>query len=452
MGETIPDFPRVEVTVGTDGNGSVAINGVVQRVAADDERDARAEVLRIVTSAAADVGHPLRVTAYDSVGRQLLAVSPDGRVEPLTEASGAIAPAPVSRRSAARAERAAGPPAMSSTVSAAGAAGGAATPNPASAAPDAAPTGPLPTLDDLLRSRPAQPVDAADMGWRRNVRYLTGGLLKPGPGAAERAHRDAVERVQQSLRGPRTIVVINPKGGAHKTTTTFLLAAAFGMQRGGSVLAWDNNETRGTLGWRAQPTRHANTAVDLLRDLDRFNDPRNARVGDLDNYVRRQGSLQFDVLASDEDAAASSTIDSEKFTELHATMSRFYRVIVVDTGNNMRASNWEAAVDAADQLVVVSTVREDTAASAAWLIDGLRDRGHDDKVRHAVTVLASPSTVSDRRLTERLHSHFSSLTRRVVAVPHDPALVDGGPINHAALASTTRESWLHVAAAVADGL
>jgi len=231
-----------------------------------------------------------------------------------------------------------------------------------------------------------------------------------------------------------------------------LLAATFGTLRGGYTLAWDNNETRGTLGWRSQPARHTNTAVDLLRDLDRFNDLRNSRVGDLDNYVRAQGSTQFDVLASDEDAAASSTINDQAFNELHTTLSRFYRVIVVDTGNNMRASNWEAAITAADQLVIVSTIREDTAASAAWLVDGLREKGHEEKVRNAVTVLASPSKVADPQLSKRLHGHFTSLTRTVLDVPFDRALVDGGTLKYEALTPATREAWLQVTAAVADGL
>jgi len=118
----------------------------------------------------------------------------------------------------------------------------------------------------------------------------------------------------------------------------------------------------------------------------------------------------------------------------------------------MRASNWEAALSAADQLVIVSTIREDTAASAAWLVDGLRERGHEEKVRNAVTVLASPSKVADPGLSRRLHGHFTSLTRAVLNVPFDAALVDGGTLNYDALTPATREAWLQVTAAVADGL
>ncbi|MCV2394965.1 chromosome partitioning protein [Actinotalea sp. M2MS4P-6] len=310
----------------------------------------------------------------------------------------------------------------------------------------------LPTLSDLLAARPEAPAGPAEQGWQGTLRRLTGGLLALRPGPAEQRHRASVASVQRSLDGPRTVVVINPKGGAHKTTATLLLAATFGQHRGGYTLAWDNNETRGTLGWRAQQAYHHNTAVNLLQDLERFTASGTARVGDLDNYVRSQGSAQFDVLASDEDAASAASIDAFAFRALHRTLARFYRIMVIDTGNNMRASNWQAAVEAADQVVIVSTVREDTAQSAAWAIDALRATGHEEAVRHAVTVLSDPAPRRDPNLADRLHEHFGQLTRAVVDVPYDASLVGGTPLEVQRLDRRTREAWLHVAAAVAEGL
>lgn len=326
-------------------------------------------------------------------------------------------------------------------------------PPPAIEPPSASALGePLPTLTDLLAARPTAPAGPAESGWQGTLRRLSGGLVSPAPGRAERHRRAAVATVQRSLDGPKTVVVINPKGGAHKTTATMMLASTFGMHRGGYTLAWDNNETRGTLGWRSHQSRHHNTAVNLLQDLDRFADPGSARVGDLDNYVRSQGSAQFDVLASDEDAASAASIDAFAFRSLHRTLSRFYRVMVVDTGNNMRASNWQAAIEAADQVVIVSTVREDTAQSAAWAVDALRATGHEDVVRRAVTVLSAPAAQVDDRLADRLHEHFGRLTRAVLDVPYDPSLVAGRPLEYDALSPSTRDAWLHVTAAVAEGL
>lgn len=309
-----------------------------------------------------------------------------------------------------------------------------------------------PTLEDLLETRPKPKPGPAEWGVRGVVRKATFGAIKFRPSTREMQHRADVSAIQRSLSGPKTIAVVNPKGGACKTTTTYLIGATFGLYRGGYTLAWDNNETRGTLGWRSIPARHTNTAVDLLADLERFQAVDRARVGDLDNYVRTQGTAQFDVLASDEDAARSATLDGEAFDRLHQTLSRFYRLLIIDTGNNMRASNWIAAVEAADMLVISSSVREDTASSAAWLIDGLRSRGLEHKVEHAVTVLSAPAREPEEGLSRRLHDHFGRLTRAVLDVPHDPTLVEGGTIEIDKLHPETREAWVHVTAAIADGL
>lgn len=347
---------------------------------------------------------------------------------------------------AAAAEPAAPPAAAAATTQVPLAPSTAATPAPGGDG------GRVPTLDDFMSDRPGAPVPPAEFGWQGALRRASFGLVNPAPGDGEVERRRRVAAVQRSFAGPRTIVVINPKGGAHKTTATMQLAATFGEYRGGYTLAWDNNETRGTLGWRARPAAHHRSAISLLHDLDRFGPGSDARVGDLDDYVRAQGSAQFDVLASDEDPNATDLIDSAAFDRLHTTLQRFYRLIVIDTGNNMRAENWLAAVAAADQLVIVSTVREDTAASAAWLVDGLREKGFEEKVNNAVTVLSSTAEAPDPQLARRLRGHFGSLTRAVLEVPHDPALVDGGAITFELLSRRTREAWLTVAATVAEGL
>ncbi|HAM26691.1 MAG TPA: cobalamin biosynthesis protein CobQ [Microbacteriaceae bacterium] len=437
MTQTESAQPRIHVIVRGDATGDVVVDGVSHPIVATDDAGVREEIIALVTTRARASGRALLVATEDESGRGELLVHPDGHVE----AVGAFVPTdtrpvPVLRQSVAPPQP---PVSVPRSIHPTGDGMTA-----ASAAP--------PTLADFLDSRPLPPAGPAAQGWQGAVRRLSGGLISPSPGSGELEHRAAITDVQRSLNGPRTIVVLNPKGGAHKTTATLLIAATFGMYRGGYTLAWDNNETMGTLGVRAQAARHTNTAVDLLRALDRFADSRSVRVGDLDNYVRSQGDAQFDALASDLDPAGAASIDADAFRTLHAALSRFYRLLVIDTGNNMRASNWEAAVETADQLVVVSTIREDTAYGAASLLDGLRQKGHAEKVEHAVTILASPAKNADEQLSHRLHDHFGQLTRTVVDVPYDPALVAGGPLNIGALAPATREAWLRATAAIAEGL
>lgn len=312
--------------------------------------------------------------------------------------------------------------------------------------------GGAPTLGDFLADNTTRKDPPAARGWRAGLRRTTGGLVKLGPGARERVERDEVVEIQKPLDGPKTIVVVNPKGGAHKTTTTLMIAAMFGMNRGGYTLAWDNNETRGTLGWRSHRANHQRTAVDLLQQLSHFEISGGATIADIDRFVRNQGVAKFDVLASDDDAASAAIIDADAFWRLHRTLSRFYRVVVIDTGNNMRASNWEAALELADQLVIVSTAREDTAASAAWLADGLRERGYTEKLANAVTILSSPSTKEDPQLRGRLRDHFAQLTRAVVEVPYDEEFVGGGELDVEQLRPETLAAWRHAASVISHGL
>lgn len=180
--------------------------------------------------------------------------------------------------------------------------------------------------------------------------------------------------IQRDFDGPRTIVFINPKGGAAKTTGVLAAGYTFGTVRGGGIVAWDNNETRGTLGIRGMRSTHRNTTRELLDNLAAFNNVYQSRIGDLGAFVRSQGDAHFDVLASDERPDVTGQIHADDFAQVHQLLERFYKVILVDTGNNMRAENWLAAADTADLLVVTSTVREDTGYSGLWMLDALEVR------------------------------------------------------------------------------
>ncbi|OIV38481.1 hypothetical protein BIV57_05620 [Mangrovactinospora gilvigrisea] len=446
---SVDDLP-VPVDGGLPSSPTAAVDAVVATAA-----ELAAQLGHSVIAAVSDLrpGHyPLRLRVHAD-GRSERIWPGDPRLPMDTPTAGAGAPVPPSPRHAAPEEdRSPGldtAPTHSRMETLDMPVAPTASPLPSSALDAAG----LPTVHDLLggAADPAGRIPA-QTGWRRGVSSASGGLIALQPGRAERSARAARRTVMKDFDGPKTVVVVNPKGGAHKTTAALLLAATFGTCRGGYTLAWDNNESRGTLGWRAAPATHGRTAVDLLGEAERISAAPQAGVGDLDAFVRGQGSSQFDVLASDESVDSEVLMNGRSFDQLHTLLRRFYRVIVVDTGNNMRADNWLAAVDAADALVVVSTLREDTAASAAWMIDALRVNGQGDKVARAVTVLSDSGPHQDRGLIDRLTGHFRRHTRSVVRVPYDDALVAGGRTGYADLAPETRESWMFAAAAVADGL
>ncbi|MDR7280185.1 MinD/ParA family ATP-binding protein [Catenuloplanes atrovinosus] len=310
---------------------------------------------------------------------------------------------------------------------------------------------PTPTADDFARRRTMKPADpVATMGVRAGLRHATFGLVSLAPGRREQEIKKDIDMVRRNFGGLRQVTIVNPKGGAGKTIAVLLLAMTFGQRRGGYVLAWDNNETQGTLGMRAQQDFHARTVRDMLRDLVSFQGA-SGRVGDLSQYVRAQGEGMFDVLASDESATAGEILTAEAFAEIRDVVSRFYKLIFVDTGNNVRAQNWQAAIDATDQLVVTMSARNDSAETAARMLDHLEQTGRQRLVRQAVTIVSSPSTKRDLD-TDAIFRHFAARTRVVLSAPYERSVDTGEPIRYGTLSSATRDAWLKIAAAVAEGL
>jgi MinD-like ATPase involved in chromosome partitioning or flagellar assembly len=308
-----------------------------------------------------------------------------------------------------------------------------------------------PTADEFARRRTTRPADPiATMGMRGAIRKSTFGLITLAPSRREQEYRHDVDKVRRNFGGLRQVTVVNPKGGAGKTVAVLLLAMTFGQKRGGYVLAWDNNETQGTLGMRAQQDFHSRTVRDLLRDLNSFRGA-SGRVGDLSQYVRAQSEGMFDVLASDESATAGEMLTATAFAELREVVSRFYKLIVVDTGNNLRAHNWQAAIDATDQLVVTMSGRNDSAEPAARMLDHLEQQGRHRLVRQAVTVVSMPPNRRDLNIPA-ITRHFAARTRTVITAPYEKSIDSGEPLRFAQLSQSSKDSWLKIAAAVADGL
>jgi MinD-like ATPase involved in chromosome partitioning or flagellar assembly len=310
---------------------------------------------------------------------------------------------------------------------------------------------PVPTAEEFATRRAVRPRDwVATTGMRAIARRGTFGLLRLRPSRRERDRLIAIAAVRRNFGGLRQITVINPKGGAGKTVATLMLGYTFGRARGGFVLTWDNNETQGTLGMRAQPYLHARTVRDLLRDIDRFRGDA-GRIGELAAYVRSQEDGMFDVLASDEAATAGEMLTARAFRDIRAVVGRFYKLLLVDTGNNVRAENWQAAVDASDQLVITMSARNDSAETAARLLDHLEQTGRTELVRRAVVVVTMPPHRKDVN-PRPIERHFDARCRVVVRVPYDKHVDSGAPVRYAALSDESRQGWLGVAAAVADGL
>ncbi|MBF6061997.1 ParA family protein [Nocardia terpenica] len=296
----------------------------------------------------------------------------------------------------------------------------------------------------LRHPTPGVETDPARWGWRGALNSL-GMRWRPRRNSGEVAYRRAVERIRQPLAGTPLVVVANPKGGAGVTPAVVMLAALFGQHRGGQVVAWDTNESCGTLADRAAICTGPHTVWDVLGHARQLCSP-NADASAVARFLHRQSTLE-EVLGSDHEPGATRCIGAEECAAIWAVLRRHRSLIVADTGNNDRAEGFRWAIETATQLVVPVIGRRDVVVAALRLLDGIADTGRDDLASAAVIVLANGG---DSAMAAQALSNAG--VQRVITVPFDPVLASGERIVVPRLPRATIAAWAEVAATVADGI
>lgn len=293
-------------------------------------------------------------------------------------------------------------------------------------------------------------IEEPTQGWRGMLSRLG---LRVSPSAVERAERADVAAVSQHWPGPRTIAIVNSKGGAGKTPSTVCLSAVFARYGGAGVLAWDNNQTRGTLGWRTEQGPHEATLLDLLPQSQRLLGT-SSQAADLAHYVHHQTRDRFDVLRSKPTALAhEQRVEPADVDAIHAVAAKYYRLVFIDSGNDESDPMWLRMIDHTDQLVVATTTRDDHAEAGALLLEALaeRDQRSAQLASQAVVIVSQADPKAASGDMARVAEGYRTLARDVAQVPHDPAMVDG-LLRLASLRPATQRAWLRAAAAVARGL
>lgn len=286
-------------------------------------------------------------------------------------------------------------------------------------------------------------------GWRALLARW-GLVVKPSPTQFE--HDERIRLASRHWAGCRTIAVVNGKGGVGKTLTTAMLSAVFGRFGGGNVLAWDNNDTRGTLGWRTETGLYDTTIRDLLPATSNLLSP-DAGVSDITRFVHHQSADRYDVLRSNPELlAADQRLTSTEFEQLMRVAARYYRLVVFDSGNDESADRWLSMVDHSTQLVVPTLTAPESAESAALLLEalGARDERSHDLARNAVVVVTQAEPARPAELRDIVLG-FEGRVRDIVVIPFDPVL-KRGPLRFDDLRTPTREAWIRAAAATAAGL
>lgn len=275
-----------------------------------------------------------------------------------------------------------------------------------------------------------------------------------GPSPDERSQREDERSVARHWPGPRTVAVVNPKGGAGKTPTVICLSAVFARLGGSGVLAWDNNNSLGSLGWRTFDAGHEATVVDLLAQTEHFMTAA-ARSGDLSSYVHHQPADQYDVLRSDDRSGDQERhlVTGQEVDRLYAVAAKYYRLILMDSGNTERGDNWQSMIGHADQVVIPVKSVDDAAEGASRVLSALRagnDHAQNLADRAVVIVLASDPSHEKTKLRQLAES-FRPFVRSVETIPYDRALVEGR-IRFSSMAPRTRRAWLRAGAEIAGEL
>lgn len=479
-------FPKIRAIVRDNGTAEVLVAGNSRIVPAGESlQDLRTNALALVVGEAQTLQRPVRVQIEDPEGHGELIVHPDNTIEslsyevrparrraeapettPETVAPTVIDTVPV------RAPEPIAVPAVAATVGQQPW-----PPNPV-AAEDAADTTPVtakadepqtvavaeeapPTRRSLKETSflvSAPVLEPATQGWRGTLTRLG---LRMNPSQEELSEREDIRTVSQHWPGPRTVAVVNRKGGANKTPTVVMLSAVLARYSGAATIAWDNNESQGTLGWRTEKGAHDRSVLDLIDSSQSLLSP-STSAAEIAKFVHHQTGDKFDVLRSDENEEGDHEVTAEEVDIAHQVLTRYYRLVIMDSGNTARAANWRRMIDHTNQLVVPVTAIEDRAEAARLTLQTLESRGgHDAELARNAVVIVSESTDARRSMTgdalkrakaeaQRIADGFEPFVRAVVRIPYDPALVNG-PLRYEALQPATQRAWLAAAAAVADG-
>jgi MinD-like ATPase involved in chromosome partitioning or flagellar assembly len=283
--------------------------------------------------------------------------------------------------------------------------------------------------------------DRPGSGWRRAVHVASVGMVNPGIGPAEQRRQELALRIRCPLPGPRQIAVASMKGGVGKTTVTAMLGLMLSEHRGDRIVALDANPDAGSLAERITG-RTDSTVRDLLDSLGNV-----GSLSDIARFTSLSGRLQ--VIASEQDPARVEAFDRGEYERVCAVLSRFYNVVVTDSGTGMVHSVMDGTLALANSLVIVGSHTVDGASRASRTLDWLVAHGHHELVERAVVVLSQDRT-SPEIDGERLVAHFRARSRAVVLVPHDPHLATGSRIELDKLRTATSDAFLELTALVAD--
>jgi MinD-like ATPase involved in chromosome partitioning or flagellar assembly len=300
---------------------------------------------------------------------------------------------------------------------------------------------PRPVAPQQPAPHPTAPAPA-DRGWRRILRLLTFGLVKPGPSPAQQQRAQYEAAIRNVLHGTHKVGVLG-KGGVGKTSVAASVGSLFAeLRRQDHVVAIDADTAFGRLSGRIDP-RSRGSFWELTSDknLESFTDVAE-RVG------RNPGGLY--VLAGEPASGPRRVLDPAIYREAALRLDRHFAISVIDCGSTMDSPVTHEVLRDLDALIVVSSPWADGASAAARTMEWLSDQGLSALLHNTIVVLNDSDGHADKRTRALLAREFEDHGRPVVEVPFDPHLRPGGVIDVShEMAAPTRLKFLQVTAMVA---
>jgi MinD-like ATPase involved in chromosome partitioning or flagellar assembly len=185
---------------------------------------------------------------------------------------------------------------------------------------------------------------------------------------------DYLGRLDRLIAEPRltrcvTVAVVSPKGGVGKTTTTALLGSLLADVRRDRIVAVDTNPDYGSLG-RALAPDHSVYVDDMMDVLDRPDLSATA----LDGYLGR-ASDGLMVLPAPTHPARMAALDETAYTSVIERLKSLVGILVLDCGTGLQEPAARAALNCADQLLLISDAHPSTASLVAESAEQLQQAG-----------------------------------------------------------------------------
>lgn len=316
------------------------------------------------------------------------------------------------------------------------------------AAPGDSTTAPQPTpspdLEEGMLGRPTE--QPQPTGWRAWLSRLLGRPQGPTP------QEQQVQTWLDTIRAPahaHRITVASQKGGIGKTTVSLAVGTVLAMYRADQCIALDGNPDAGTLAAQLQGEKvHSRSVRDLLANVDKITSSRDVR------QFTHTALSRLEVLPSDMDPTKARATSEEDYALAQQVLGTYRDIIITDTGTDLTLPLYESVIDYTDTLVVAASNAVADAELAhntlkSWYTRGTESRGQLLVPNAVVAVhLKAEGKVVD---TDYLRQVFEGIARRVVFIPDDPYLTQGGRFDWDALQPGTQRAYIELTAAIAEG-